>query len=221
MAQTYVPAMLLPTYAAALQAGGHAAEAIEAVERGVSLAREYGLPKILADALDELGRCLITDQPDKAADLLHESLTTRLEHGLRTQLVDSLESLALLADHTNRPADATRLATAAATARTTLGYTAPAGGPVPSSVDEAPLSLDEAVAYARRTRGARGRPSSGWASLTPTEEQVVALAVEGLSNPEIGERLFISRGTVKTHLAHVYAKLGVANRTELASLKKT
>jgi DNA-binding CsgD family transcriptional regulator len=88
-------------------------------------------------------------------------------------------------------------------------------------VDEAPLSLDEAVAYARRTRGARGRPSSGWASLTPTEEQVVALAVEGLSNPAIGERLFISRGTVKTHLAHVYAKLGVANRTELASLKKT
>ena len=83
------------------------------------------------------------------------------------------------------------------------------------------MSLDEAVAYARRMRGTRGRPSSGWASLTPTEEQVVALAVDGLSNPEIGERLFMSRGTVKTHLAHVYAKLGVSNRTELASLKRT
>jgi DNA-binding CsgD family transcriptional regulator len=55
----------------------------------------------------------------------------------------------------------------------------------------------------------------------PTEEQVVALAVEGLSNPEIGERLFMSRGTVKTDLAHVYAKLDVSNRTELASLKTT
>ena len=220
MAQTYVPAMLLPTYAAALQAGGHTAEAIKAAERGVSLARQYGLPKILGDSLDQLGRCLIADQPDKAADLLHEALTTRLDHGLRTQLVDSLESLALLANHTNRPTDAARLASAAVSARTALGYTAPAGGPELPSVDELPLSLDEAVAYARRTRGARGRPSSGWASLTPTEEQVVALAVEGLSNPEIGERLFISRGTVKTHLAHVYAKLGVANRTELASLKK-
>ena len=40
---------------------------------------------------------------------------------------------------------------------------------------------------------------------------------DGLSNPEVGRRLFMSRGTVKTHLSHVYAKLGVANRTELAT----
>ena len=39
------------------------------------------------------------------------------------------------------------------------------------------------------------------------------LAVEGLTNPEIGARLFMSRSTVKTHLSHVYGKLGVANRT--------
>jgi DNA-binding CsgD family transcriptional regulator len=79
------------------------------------------------------------------------------------------------------------------------------------------MTLDEAVALVRRTRGTRSRPSSGWASLTPTELQVVRLAVEGLSNPAIADRLFIGRGTVKTHLSHVYAKLGVANRTELAS----
>jgi DNA-binding NarL/FixJ family response regulator len=46
----------------------------------------------------------------------------------------------------------------------------------------------------------------------------VRLVVEGLTNPEIGTRLFMSRGTVKTHLSHVYAKVGVANRTELATL---
>jgi DNA-binding NarL/FixJ family response regulator len=38
----------------------------------------------------------------------------------------------------------------------------------------------------------------------------------GLTNPQIAERLLMSRDTVKTHLSHIYTKLGVANRTELA-----
>ena len=80
------------------------------------------------------------------------------------------------------------------------------------------MSLDEAMAYATRSRGPRDRPTSGWASLTPTELEVVRLVVEGLTNPQIGARLFIGRATVKTHLSHVYGKLGVANRTELATL---
>jgi DNA-binding NarL/FixJ family response regulator len=46
----------------------------------------------------------------------------------------------------------------------------------------------------------------------------VRLAIGGLNNPEIGKRLCMSRGTVKTHLAHVFAKLSVANRTELATV---
>ncbi len=214
LAETYVPAVLLPTYAAALH------NPAEVLERAVTLARRYNLPRVLADALDQQGRSLISEQPEKAADLLHEALTIRIDHGLRTYLVDSLDSLALLANHTNRTADAARLATAATAARDEMGYAAPADQPTLPISDESPLTLDEAVAYVRRTRGARGRPSSGWASLTPTEREVVALAVEGLSNPEIGARLYMSRGTVKTHLAHIYAKLGVANRTELASLRQ-
>ena len=208
LGQTFAPAMLLPTVAAALRAGGREAEATEVLHRAVASARRYNLPRILADALDQLGRSLIADQPDKAAEYLHEALTLRVDHGLRTYVVESLESLALLAIHTNRTADAAHPGVAAILKE----------GP---TTEEPPLDLDEAVAHARRTRGARGRPSTGWASLTPTEEQVVALAVQGLSNPEIGARLYMSRGTVKTHLAHVYAKLGVANRTELASLKRT
>ena len=65
-------------------------------------------------------------------------------------------------------------------------------------------------------RGPRRRPTSGWASLTPTEVQIAALAAEGLTNPQIAERLFVSRSTVKTHLEHIYAKLDIAGRTELA-----
>jgi DNA-binding CsgD family transcriptional regulator len=78
------------------------------------------------------------------------------------------------------------------------------------------LTVDEAVAYVSRARGERKRPSSGWTSLTPTELEVVKLVDKGLTNPEVGERLFIGRGTVKTHLAHVFAKLGIATRSELA-----
>jgi DNA-binding CsgD family transcriptional regulator len=50
------------------------------------------------------------------------------------------------------------------------------------------------------------------------ERQVVELAAEGLTNPQIGERLFIARGTVKAHLGHVFPKLGVTTRAELAAL---
>ena len=79
------------------------------------------------------------------------------------------------------------------------------------------LTLDTAVGYARRTRGSRRRPASGWSSLTPTELAVVRLVVEGLTNPEIGARLFMSRETVKTHLSRIFTKLDTANRTELAA----
>jgi DNA-binding CsgD family transcriptional regulator len=79
------------------------------------------------------------------------------------------------------------------------------------------LSLDDAVAYVRRTRGSRKRPSGGWESLTPTELEIAHHAAAGLTNPEIGQRMFISRGTVKIHLSHIYAKLGVRNRSELTA----
>jgi predicted ATPase/class 3 adenylate cyclase/DNA-binding CsgD family transcriptional regulator len=78
------------------------------------------------------------------------------------------------------------------------------------------LSLDEAIAYVRRGRGQRKRPSSGWASLTPTELDVIRLVADGLANQDIATRLFVSPRTVQSHLTHVYAKLGVASRLQLA-----
>jgi DNA-binding CsgD family transcriptional regulator len=46
---------------------------------------------------------------------------------------------------------------------------------------------------------------------------VAGLAGQGLTNAEIGQRLFISAGTVRIHLSHIYAKLGIANRAQLAA----
>ncbi len=59
---------------------------------------------------------------------------------------------------------------------------------------------------------------AGWASLTPTERRVVELVAEGLTNPQIAERMFVARGTVKVHVSHIFAKLGLSNRSELAAL---
>jgi len=61
------------------------------------------------------------------------------------------------------------------------------------------------------------RAQTGWPSLTRSERAVVDLVAEGLSNPQIGQRLYISRRTVQTHLAHVFAKLHITSRAQLAA----
>jgi DNA-binding CsgD family transcriptional regulator len=74
-----------------------------------------------------------------------------------------------------------------------------------------------ALGVRRGRRGPRRRPQSGWESLTESEHRVVLLAAEGLTNRKIAERLFISPRTVQTHLSHVFGKLELGSRTELAA----
>jgi DNA-binding CsgD family transcriptional regulator/tetratricopeptide (TPR) repeat protein len=74
-----------------------------------------------------------------------------------------------------------------------------------------------ALGVRRGRRGARRRPTSGWDSLTQTECTIVDLVAGGLSNRQVGERLFVSRRTVQTHLSHVFTKLDISSRTQLAA----
>jgi DNA-binding NarL/FixJ family response regulator len=69
----------------------------------------------------------------------------------------------------------------------------------------------------RGVHGERKRPKAGWAALTDTEQTVAALLAEGLSNPDIGGRMFISRRTVQFHVSNILAKLGLSSRVELAA----
>lgn len=65
--------------------------------------------------------------------------------------------------------------------------------------------------------GARPRREvrTGVDALTPSELRVARMAAEGMSNPQIGQALFISRNTIETHLRHIYQKLGIHSREKL------
>ena len=163
----------------------------------------------------------------------HAGLAEITDAGLWAEVPDALELLGGFAIDSGSFAEGARLLTAATALHECMGQRcwiadevdqdharamAELGDDSPRIVAEGQqLDGPAAVAYARRARGERRRPSFGWDSLTPTELEVVRLASAGLTNPTIGERLFISRGTVKTHLQHVFAKLGVHTRAELAA----
>jgi DNA-binding CsgD family transcriptional regulator len=77
--------------------------------------------------------------------------------------------------------------------------------------DRAAAALDRLGRRGRRARTAAAGPQP----LTRREREVTSLAISGLTAREIGARLFIGERTVETHLANVYAKLGVSSRVEL------
>jgi DNA-binding CsgD family transcriptional regulator/tetratricopeptide (TPR) repeat protein len=60
------------------------------------------------------------------------------------------------------------------------------------------------------------KATSGWDSLTDAELKIAAMVAEGMSNPEIAQRLVTSPRTVGTHVSHILKKLGVASRAEIA-----
>ena len=78
-------------------------------------------------------------------------------------------------------------------------------------------AAQRAVGVRHGVGGRRQRPATGWEALTDTELKVVRLVAERLTNPEIAERMFISRRTVQTHVSHALAKVGVGSRRALAA----
>ena len=62
------------------------------------------------------------------------------------------------------------------------------------------------------------RPAFGWDSLTDTERTITDLVAEGLSNRQVASRVFLSSHTVAFHLRHVFWKLGITSRVQLARM---
>jgi DNA-binding CsgD family transcriptional regulator len=90
----------------------------------------------------------------------------------------------------------------------------------------APAGAERDAARVRSLLRARGlRPVSGgprssrtWPELTESELAVASLVAQGATNREVAERLYLSPYTVNSHLRHVFAKLGIRSRVELARL---
>jgi predicted ATPase/class 3 adenylate cyclase/DNA-binding CsgD family transcriptional regulator len=189
----------------------------------------------LTGALTTRARVAIAQgEPEQSERDAHDALERAAELEANLNIPDTLECLGTLAAEAGSHREAARLFGAAHAIRQRMGavrfkvydaaYEASVGA-VRDALGEkdfdgawaegAALSIEEAIAYAQRGRGERKRPASGWASLTPTERDVVRLVSEGLGNKDIAGRLFVSPRTVQTHLTHVYTKLGLSSRVQL------
>ena len=193
-----------------------------------------------AQAVGHLGlaRAVLLEGDDhRAESVTHGALKVLMDRGWRLAVIDALDILAEIALFRRQHERAVRLSAAVHKQRSILGLvafpparkrterhlaavgTALGDENLKKAFEEGTrLSLEEAIAYAQRGRGEHASATYGWASLSPVERQVVQLASQGLNNPNIARKLFMSRNAVKAHLSHAYAKLGVANRTELARL---
>ena len=78
------------------------------------------------------------------------------------------------------------------------------------------LGRMRALGIRRGSREAHRDADYGWAALTATENRIAGLVRDGLTNREIGTRLFVSPRTVQTHVSHILQKTGLRSRVEIA-----
>jgi len=230
-------AVVLAVMAEAQLATGEPEEAAAFLDEAASLAEARKLTWILGRVA--LVRAKLRGHQGQVAEaesLSHQALGLARDAGDQLGLADALEFLARLATERDSHREAARLWAAADSQRHKIGYARfpVEQGPYEAAVAQAKqaisqndfaaawaegakLTVEEAIAYAARGRGERKRPTAGWASLTPSELEVAKLVGEHLTNPEIAKRLFVSRATVKTHLVHIFTKLSIDSRSELAA----
>lgn len=144
-----------------------------------------------------------TDTADACAiDLLRESASTLRDSPAKLEYARTLTDLGAALRRANRRGDGRGLLNDAIDLARRCGAAA--------LVERASVEL----------RAAGGRSSeaaaSGADALTVSERRVAELGAQGHSNPKIAQALFVTRKTVETHLGHIYAKLGISSRTELA-----
>ena len=194
-----------PTYrslvAPALAQLGERDEARRLIAEELERARSWGAPRSLGTA--RLAAGLVEEGEDRIA-LLRDAVATLEPTPARHDLARALLALGEALRRAGSASEARDALRRAGRLATECG----ADGLVERAGDEL------AATGARRVRRTM---LAGAASLTPSERRIAAMAAEALSNREIAQALFLTKKTVETHLSHVYAKLGIAGRGELAA----
>jgi DNA-binding CsgD family transcriptional regulator len=188
---------------AALVLLGDARAARQLAEEHLALAEQVGLPGPRAAGLRALSA---TTGPGEAVNLLESALRLLAGEPAQLERVRVLVDLGAALRRTNRRADAR------APLRQALAA-AEAGGM---------RLLAQRAQQELRAAGARPRRTAvhGLDALTPAEHQVALLAAQGRSNREIAQQLYVTRRTVETHLTHVFQKLDLTTRAQLATLAR-
>jgi DNA-binding CsgD family transcriptional regulator len=177
-----------------------------AIERGralVTLGGVNGCDLIVAHGERLLGHALASTDPPAACRHLETALAAFIQAGIPYRAAQTRLLLAQVLRRNDREV-------AGAEARAALSVFEDLG---------AGRDADAAAALMRDlgVKAARAGPKNV-GRLTRREQEVLALLGEGLSNPEIAERLFLSRKTVEHHVARILSKLGLRGRAEAAAL---
>ena len=171
------------------------------MEDGAALAPE--VPTVVCAAL----RCrgLLEGDPEP----LLEATELARKGGRALDHAATCEDAAAVLVHAGRPTDAKLLLIEAQSRYDDMGATAWSA--------RVAASLRR-LGVRQGARGHRRRAEKGWESLTASERSVSELVAQGLTNRQAARRLHISPHTVNTHLRHVFQKLSVTTRAELAAM---
>jgi len=192
---------VLVRFALTLGQAGLAHDVVAVMEDGAALAPE--VPTVACAAL----RCrgLLENDPEP---LLEASELAR-QGGRALDHAATCEDAAGVLVHAGRPEDAKLLLIEAQVRYDGMGATAWSA--------RVAASLRK-LGVRQGARGRRRRAEAGWESLTTSERSVSELVAQGLTNQQAARRLHISPHTVNTHLRHVFQKLSVTTRAELAAM---
>jgi DNA-binding CsgD family transcriptional regulator len=187
--------------ALALASLGRTAEAEELAREELRLARRFGAPRAISTALRALGHVGVHADLELPLIQLEEAVALAADSEARLELARAQLELGTMLRRVGRRSDAGRAL----------------GDALELARECGARLLEERALEELEVAGARVQRAAlrGADALSPSERRVVALAIEGLSNRQIAEALFVTRKAVEWHLGNAYRKLDVRSRREL------